>query len=144
MRRRNPSEGLPPRRQDSGGAARARAHVGEKPEIEVRPEPGDVIVLTLTGDHDLATKPLLVAELAEVTPATAIIIDLTRCTFIDSTVIGAILGARLPGPSRIALVLPPDTSYVVRALSVIGMRDLLPVYPSVEAALHDLADGRTG
>ena len=116
---------------------------GEKSEIEVRPEPGDVIVLTLTGDHDLATKPLLVAELAALTPATAIIVDLTRCTFIDSTVIGAILAARLPGRSRISLVLPPDTSYVVRALSVIGMRDLLPVHPSVEAALQDVADGRS-
>ena len=94
--------------------------------------------MTLTGDHDLGTKPMLVAELAGVAPESAIVIDLTRCTFIDSSVIGAILGARLPDRSRISLVLPPDASYVVRALSVVGMRDLLPVHSSLDAALASL------
>jgi anti-sigma B factor antagonist len=114
---------------------------GEKARIDVRSEPGPVIVLSLIGDHDLATKPSLVAELAALAPETAIVIDLTRCTFIDSTVIGAILNARLPDRPRVSLVFPPDTSYVVRALSVVGVRDLLPVYPSVEAALECLRRG---
>ena len=114
---------------------------GEKPTVEVRSAPGDVIILTLTGDHDLATKPALVEELAAVPPDAAVIIDLTRCTFIDSTVIGAILGARVPDRPRVSLVLPPDTSYVTRALSVIGMRDILPAHPSVEAALASLGIG---
>jgi anti-sigma B factor antagonist len=110
----------------------------EAPKIEVRRTPGDVIVLTLIGDHDLATKPALVEALAGLAPETAVVIDLIRCTFIDSTVIGAILGARLPDRPRVLLVLPPDTSYVVRALSIIGVRDLLPVHASVEAALECL------
>jgi len=116
----------------------------EEPGIEVRSVSASAIVLTLTGDHDLATKPALVAALAGLAPEAEIVIDLTRCTFIDSTVIGAILGARRPDRPRISLVHPPDTSYVVRALSVIGMRDLLPVHPSVEAALESLDGGRPG
>jgi hypothetical protein len=44
----------------------------------------------------------------------------------------------------VSLVFPPDTSYVVRALSVIGMPDLLPVHPSVEAALECLDNERPG
>jgi anti-anti-sigma factor len=116
----------------------------EKPRIEVRSAPGNAIVLTLIGDHDLATKPKLVAALAGLAPEAAVVIDLTRCTFVDSTVIGAILGTRLPDGPSVSLVLPPDTSYVVRALSVIGMRDLLPAHPSVEAALECLDDGRPG
>ncbi len=111
----------------------------EKPRIEVRSASGDAIVLVLTGDHDLATKPQLIAELAAVTPGAPIVIDLTRCTFIDSSIIGAILGERRPDRPKISLVLPADSSYVARALSVIGMRDLLPVHPSVEAALTALA-----
>jgi anti-sigma B factor antagonist len=103
-----------------------------------------VVVLTLTGDHDLATKPQLVAELAGVGPDAALIIDLTRCTFVDSSIIGAILGARLPGLPRVSLILPGDTSYVHRALSVVGVRDLLPVHASVEAALESHAERRSG
>ena len=87
----------------------------EKPSIDLRAEPGDVIVLTLIGDHDLATKPSLVAELAALAPEAAVVIDLTRCTFVDSTVIGAILNTRQPDRPRVSLVLPPDTSYVVRS-----------------------------
>ena len=113
----------------------------EKPSIDLRAEPGDVIVLTLIGDHDLATKPSLVAELAALAPEAAVVIDLTRCTFVDSTVIGAILNTRQPNRPRVSLVLPPDTSYVVRALSVLGVRDLLPVHPTVEAALEALEQG---
>ena len=116
----------------------------EAPRFEVRSTPEGVIVLTLIGDHDLATKPALAEALDGLAPEAAIVIDLTRCTFIDSTVIGAILSARRPDRPRVALVLPPDTSYVVRALSVIGVRDLLPVHPSVEAALGHLDDGRSG
>jgi anti-sigma B factor antagonist len=116
----------------------------EKPRIDIRSVPGNVLILTLIGDHDLATKPMLLAGLADAAPEAAIVIDLTRCTFVDSTVIGAILGARVPEPCnpRVCLVFPPDTSYVVRALSVVGMRDLLPVYPSVGAALEHLAARR--
>lgn len=113
----------------------------EKPSIDLRAEPGDVIVLSLIGDHDLATKPSLVAELAALPPEAAVVIDLTRCTFVDSTVIGAILNTRQPNRPRVSLVLPPDTSYVVRALSVLGVRDLLPVHPTVEAALEALGQG---
>ena len=114
---------------------------GEKSGVEVRASPGDAVVLILTGDHDLTTKPMLVAELAGVAPETAVIIDLTACTFIDSSVIGTILGARRPDRPRVSLVLPADASYVTRALSVIGVRDLLPVHPSVAAALAALGEG---
>ena len=83
---------------------------------------------------------MLVAELAAVAPEAAVVIDLTACTFIDSTVIGAILNT-WPDRPRVSLVLPADSSYVTRALSVIGVRDLLPVHPSVAAALAALGEG---
>jgi hypothetical protein len=35
----------------------------------------------------------------------------------------------------VSLVLPGDSSYVYRALSVIGMRDFVPVHRSIEGAL---------
>ena len=115
----------------------------DEPRVEVRSTPEGALVLTLIGDHDLATKPRLLAELGELSPETDLVIDLTRCTFIDSTVIGVILGARLPTRMRVALVPPGDTSYVYRALSVVGIRDLMPIHASVEAALASLASSQS-
>jgi anti-anti-sigma factor len=106
--------------------------------VDVHSVPGSVIV-TLTGDHDLSTKQQVLKALAGVGASAKLIIDLTRCTFVDSTIINAILGAsRITSPSRhtVSLVLPDDTSYVYRALSVIGMQGLVPIHQSIEAALR--------
>ena len=97
------------------------------------------VVISLSGDHDLSTKPRLVEALSRVRQERWVVIDLRRCTFVDSTIIGAILAACRRGAARepnVSVVLPPDTSYVWRALSVIGLRDLVPAHLSIEAALE--------
>jgi anti-anti-sigma regulatory factor len=107
--------------------------------VEVGSLPGGGVVVALTGDHDLSTKQQVLTALAGLGPKAHLIIDLARCTFVDSTIISAILGAVHAKPPRtqtVSLVLPDDTSYVYRALSVIGMRDLVPVHRSIEAALE--------
>jgi anti-sigma B factor antagonist len=115
----------------------------DKPRVEVYSAPGGaVVVVTLIGDHDLATRPRLMEEIGDLEREIDLVIDLTSCTFIDSTIIGAILNTRLPGRPRVALIPPGDTSYVHRALSVIGLRDLLPLYPSVDAAIAWLTERR--
>jgi anti-anti-sigma regulatory factor len=96
------------------------------------------VVIALSGDHDLSTKSQLVDSLARVRRERRVLIDLQRCTFVDSTIIGAILVACRGGSSRdphVSVVLPPDTSYVYRALSALGLRDLVPAHLSIEAAL---------
>ena len=111
---------------------------GDLAGIEIRAMPGGVVI-SLSGDHDLSTKPQLVESLARVRQERRVVIDLQRCTFVDSTIIGAILVACRGGSSRephVSVVLPPDTSYVYRALSVIGLRDLVPAHLSIEAALE--------
>ena len=108
-----------------------------RPSIRVRSLPGGVVI-ALTGDHDLSTKPELVRALAGTRNEGRVVIDLQRCTFVDSTIIGAIISALRPGDAaqlNISLVLPDDTSYVCRALTVIGLRQLVPAHLSVEAAL---------
>ena len=111
---------------------------GDLAGIEIRAMPGGVVV-SLSGDHDLSTKSQLVDSLARVRRERRVLIDLQQCTFVDSTIIGTILAACLAGSSRapnVSVVLPPDTSYVYRALSVIGLRDLVPAHLSIEAALE--------
>jgi anti-anti-sigma factor len=97
------------------------------------------VVISLSGDHDLSTKSRLVEALVRVRQERWVVIDLQRCTFVDSTIIGAILAACRRGAARepnVSVVLPPDTSYVWRALSVIGLRDLVTAHLSIQAALE--------
>jgi anti-anti-sigma factor len=111
--------------------------------VEVRSLPGGVVV-ALCGDHELSTKPQLVEALSRVRKEQRVVIDLQRCTFVDSTIIGAILSAfKASGPEEphLSVVLPADTSYVYRAFSVMGLSDAVPAYPSVEAALGLSSDG---
>jgi anti-anti-sigma factor len=97
------------------------------------------VVISLSGDHDLSTKSRLIDALARVRQQQWVVIDLQRCTFVDSTIIAAILAACRRGVARepsVSVVLPDDTSYVWRALSVMGLRDLVPAHVSIEAALE--------
>jgi anti-anti-sigma factor len=113
---------------------------GHQPGIGIREMPG-VVVVSLRGDHDLSMKPQLVEELTRLRPkpVETIVIDLRQCTFLDSTIIGAILTAHRQDGSqgpRVSVVLPDDASYVYRALSVMGLRELVPAHLSIEAALE--------
>ena len=105
--------------------------------ITVRSLPGGVVV-ALDGDHDLSTKPQLIAALRRVRRGSRLVIDLQCCTFVDSTIIGTILAAFQAGgreEPHLSVVLPDDTSYVYRAFSVTGLHQLVPAHLSVEAAL---------
>jgi anti-anti-sigma factor len=110
-------------------------------EIAVREIPGGAgVVVALRGDHDLSTKPRVVEALSRLRRESrgVIVIDLRQCSFVDSTIIAVILAAGrrdTPQEPNVSVVLPDDASYVSRALSVIGLRDLLPVRLSIEAAL---------
>jgi anti-sigma B factor antagonist len=116
--------------------------------IEVREIPGGIVV-SLTGDHDLSTKPQLVQALTRLGRGawTRIVLDLRACTFVDSTIIAAILSAQRQASTRdasVAVVLPADTSYVYRALSVVGLTALIPAHASIEAALGAAGDAENG
>lgn len=96
-------------------------------------------VVTLIGDHDLSMKLALLQALADIRDVGNLIVDLRPCTFVDSTIIAALLTAFRSHPlrgQRVSLVAPADTSYVMRALSVLGLGDVLPIHDSIERALE--------
>ena len=100
---------------------------------------GAVTVVRLVGEHDLTTVAALRAALTDVDDGDGLVIDLARCEFVDSSVIGTLLHARRDRPA-FAVVLPANPEAVVtRALHVIGVVTLLGCCASLEAARRVVA-----
>lgn len=60
--------------------------------VEVRHSPtGQVVVVSLIGEHDISTAPEVRRALAEVTGVAVIVVDLGPTTFLDSTILGVLM-----------------------------------------------------
>ena len=102
------------------------------------------IVLSIHGQLDAASvgefeQPLLQA----VESGENVIVDLSACDFIDSTVIAAIVLAKRcmrPMGSSLTLV-GGDVSQPLRALEITGLQGQLPVFPTLAAAVRGPAAG---
>jgi anti-anti-sigma factor len=113
--------------------ARSRTASG-LPRINVRlgreGTPGYVAVVSLNGEHDLATSEGVRVALAPLLGA--VLVDLSRCDFVDSTVIGVLLERAEELTSdgyRLELVAPPEGSSAARALEITGVAELVRVLP---------------
>jgi anti-sigma B factor antagonist len=111
---------------------------------EVRSEPvGDrVEVVVLSGEHDLGTVPSVKEALDAAGAANrAVLIDLCAATFVDSSILGAILEARRSADQDergFAVACSGDAEPVRRVLEVTGLADELPVHATRDAALAAL------
>jgi anti-sigma B factor antagonist len=97
-----------------------------------------VWVLSLHGDHDLATQPSLREQLHHVRAAGGpIVVDLSHTTFVDSTIIGALIepstGLEVDG-SGIFAVAPPGSASR-RLADLVRLGDALPVHDDLAAAI---------
>jgi anti-anti-sigma factor len=104
--------------------------------IEIVCRDGDWIV-TLHGEHDLATQPSLQDELDRVAVAGGrIVVDLSRASFLDSSVIRAVaMGADGAGsPPRVAGVVAPEGTFAGRLAALVNLDAVVPVHRSVEEA----------
>jgi anti-anti-sigma factor len=111
--------------------------VQDRPRIETRPSRVDrfAVVVELYGEHDLATREAVRVALAS--PRGDVLVDLSECTFIGSTVIGTIVKAaqRLARAGhRLELALPPPDSQVGKTLALAGIHDLLRVGDGLASA----------
>jgi anti-anti-sigma factor len=107
-------------------------------EIELRPghDRAFAAIVSLRGEHDLATADEVSHAIASI--AGNVLVDLTDCSFLDSTVIG-VLFARSQELERdgryLEVVVPPENGRIVRTLELVRMRDVIVVHsvrPSLE------------
>jgi anti-sigma B factor antagonist len=98
-------------------------------------------VVRVMGEVDLATVPALEKALLGVGDRTgAVIVDLTGCTFLESSGLRALVATRgrlQRSNRRMALVLSTPT--VLRVFEITGLDELFEIYPSLGAASTAMA-----
>lgn len=102
---------------------------------------GDVVVVVVEGEHDIYTAPTLRDRLDEaLARGGGVVVDLTAATFVDSSVLGALLDAR-------RRALDAQQGYVVcvganvepgvqRILDITGLIPVLPVIGGRDEAIE--------
>jgi anti-anti-sigma factor len=117
---------------------------GETPNrVEVFYPGASLAIAELIGEHDLGQyERLKVALLSATNRATDVIVDLSRCTFMDSTVVNVLLRiqnvvARERG--HFAVVMPGETGPVARVADMMRLAEILPLHLSRDSALASLS-----
>ena len=100
-------------------------------------ERGDALVLSLAGELDLYSAPALREALRGVVERSPkrLVVDLAEVTFVDSTILGALVEARSAlGGDAFALAAPGLE--VRRALQVSGLDRHFAVHDTIETAIE--------
>ena len=95
---------------------------------------GGFPVLAMSGEHDLSTAPELRARLHDLGEDSAVIVDLDATTFVDSSILGVLVGGLRRARERdvpFGLVLGSDAHPAIRRIfELTGLYDVFPIYAS--------------
>jgi anti-anti-sigma factor len=128
---------------ESNGSSHARSLASSEANSEKRDSTQNAMihdsrahgeVLQIFGEVDLSN----VGELREAIGRAAagggqVVVDLTTCTFLDSSILSALVRASETYSGRFHIVVPPG-GVVHRVFSVTSLLGALPVVESIEAA----------
>jgi anti-anti-sigma factor len=107
-------------------------------EIALERTDSGLAVLSITGEHDLSTAPVLRQRLdGLIVDGASIVVDLSPATCVDSSILGVILDARRraeAGGLGFAVSHANGADSVGRILDVTGLRSELPVHSDRDAA----------
>lgn len=91
-------------------------------------------VLTVTGELDIYAAPLFTSELAKSRNNERLIIDLTQCRYIDSSIIAALIVARKETSIPMRLVVA-ESSMVRRVLEMTQVNAVIPLFANLGEAI---------
>jgi len=100
---------------------------------------GHTLVFALRGSLDIATSPSVRAALTDASDGKQnVVVDLTQLEFLDSTGLGALIGAhRRATENGGSLRLVVREGPILRLLNITGLIRVLAVYHSLDDALAD-------
>jgi anti-sigma B factor antagonist len=112
-------------------------------ELAIERTDAGLAVLTISGEHDLSTAPILRRRLdGLLDQGTPTVVDLSPATFIDSSILGVILDGRRRAAEvdiGFAVVHANGADAVDRVLEVTGLRAELPVHADREEAFSEVS-----
>lgn len=99
-------------------------------EIEIHEHVRTAIV-TLRGEHDITTQSLIREALARATEHARVLVDLSACTFADSSLINALVDANAAIKQRdglLEVVIPPEAGAARRIAELARLDEIIPVH----------------
>jgi anti-anti-sigma factor len=100
-----------------------------------------ICVVSLYGEHDVSTERAVARTMALAEAYPYVLVDITKCTFMDSLIVGALAKgagqARARG-GRLVLAAAPGRDHVRRTLEILHIDDLIVVHASRAAAIVSL------
>ncbi len=94
-------------------------------------------VVRFEGELDLSDRDRIVEELRSLTNAPAPLVDLSNATYLDSAVLGALIGLNkaiaVRGKRLSALV---GSDRILKIFSMTRLNQIFDIYESEEAAMH--------
>ncbi len=104
-----------------------------------------VAVVTLGGDHDVASRDAIADALGVAATGRDLLVDLSDCTFIDSTIIKLLLQTRrslAEQDARLELVIDCESpGHVARVAELMGIADVIPTHGTRSDGIGSLAAG---
>ena len=99
-------------------------------------------LVTLRGEHDVGSWTDVAFALAAAGAQSTVLVDLSECTFMDSTVITALLVAAKQLHARdgaLEVFIPADAVAIRRTLELMNVDAMLSTHETREAAVASLA-----
>lgn len=96
---------------------------------------GDPAIVRLAGEQDTSTRDDVRLAFQRVCDNPCVIVDLTKLSYIDSTVIGELMRAESRAAAKNGkLVIVARSQRIVRVLSIAGLTARMPIVDTLDSA----------
>ena len=131
-----------PSRVDNSLSSTPGAPAFEILRIQIDPQ---TCAVSVEGELDLSTAPRLKWMLIDALEAgeTRLVLDLSRCPFMDSTALGVLVGFNRSLHEAAGLAVVCDRANVLKIFELSGMDGTFAIFPTLDQALAHLG-GRAG
>jgi anti-anti-sigma factor len=128
---------------DERPSVRPHGELPTRGRIAVEHHAPGLAIVVMRGEHDISTRPAVAAALARASRHSDVIVDLSECSLIDSTVIGLLITSAKALQARgeqLVLAVPPEPTLAARVVAMTRLAEVFPVYASRADAIAGLAD----
>jgi len=119
---------------------RPKQHAVERGYLFVRDSSSDLEVVHAFGELDLACAKELestIVALSAQPHEPAIIVDLTACNYLDSTILTVFVRAARLLEARFTIVVPANNP-VFRVIRIVGLNQLVPIFEKIDMAASQM------